>query len=95
MLLYLLRKKIGPFGGRGITLAGGKALIASLPMACGVYWGIRFVDWSVAGHKLLKGAFLGGVVLGAIAIFLVTAYLLHIEEAHAANELFRRRVLKR
>ncbi len=95
MLLYLLRLKIGPFGGRGITLAGAKALLASLPMACAVFWVIHLADWSVVGHKLFKGAVLGGSVLGGGGIFLVVAHLLHIDEAHEAWALFRRKVLKR
>jgi putative peptidoglycan lipid II flippase len=63
-------------------------------MGFGVFWGIRFVDWSIAGHKLLKSVVLGGTVFGAIAIFLVFAYLLRIEEVHEATTLFRRKILK-
>ena len=41
MLLYFLRKKIGPFGGRGIFMAGLKATLASVPMAMLVFWSMR------------------------------------------------------
>ncbi len=95
MLLYLLRKKIGAFGGRGIALAGGKALLASLPMACVVFLIIRHADWAVAGHKLFKGVVLGGAVFVGAGIFLAIAHLLHIDEARDAWALLRRRVLKR
>ncbi len=70
MLLYFLRRKIGRFGGRSIVLAGGKTLIAALPMALVVSLIIRYADWQVQGHKLVKGAILGGAVGGGIAVFL-------------------------
>lgn len=95
MLLYLLRRKIGPFGGRRIALAAGKTLVASLPMALAVSWIIRYADWSVVGHKLVKGCVLGGAVLGGIGLFLVAAHLVHIDEARAAAEMLRRRVTRK
>ncbi|ABQ27422.1 murein biosynthesis integral membrane protein MurJ [Geotalea uraniireducens] len=95
LLLYFLRKKIGPFGGRGIFLAGGKAAVASIPMAFAVYWAMRLADWSQQGHKLVKGGVLGGAVVVGVVIYLVFAHLLRCEEAHEAVMLFRRRVLKR
>lgn len=95
LLLYFLRKKIGPFGGRGILIAGGKAVVASIPMSFAVYWSMRLADWSQQGHKLVKGGVLGGAVGGGVVIYLVFAHLLRCEEAHEALTLFRRRVLKR
>jgi putative peptidoglycan lipid II flippase len=95
LLLYFLRRKIGPFGGRGILIAGGKAAGAAIPMACAVYWAMTLLDWSQAGHKLAKGAVLGGTVGCGVAIYLVFAHLLRCEEVGEAVALFRRKVLKR
>ncbi len=95
MLLYLLRRKVGPFGGRGIALTGCKAVAATVPMGIAVFWVVRCADWSAAGHKLFKGVVLGGGVLGAIILFLASAYLLRIEEVHEAASLVRRRFEKR
>ena len=92
MLLYFLRRKIGRFGGRGIALAGGKTFIAALPMALLVSLVIRSADWSVQGHKLVKGAVLGGAIGGGIAVFLLSAYLLRCEEVKEVFALLRRKM---
>ncbi len=95
LLLYLLRKKIGPFGGRGIFSAGVKAAVASVPMALFVAWSMRLTDWTLGGHKTVKALTLfGGIGAGAV-IFLIVAHLVRCEEAHDAVNLFRRKVLKR
>ncbi len=95
LLLYFLRRKIGPFGGRGILRAGVKAAAASIPMAFAVYWAMQLTDWSQKGHKLAKGGVLVGAVGGGMVVYLVFAHLLRCEEAHEAVALFRRKVLKR
>lgn len=92
MLLHYLRRKIGPFGGRRIFLAGGKTLLASIPMALAVSFGVRMADWSLAGHKLMKGGVLGGTILAGVGIFLAAAHLLHIDEARDVIGLVRRRL---
>jgi putative peptidoglycan lipid II flippase len=95
LLLYLLRKKIGPFGGRGIFLAGAKAALASVPMALFVAWAMRLTDWTLGGHKTVKAlTLLGGIGAGAV-IFLIVAHLVRCEETHDAVDLFRRKVLKK
>ncbi|HEY6837981.1 MAG TPA: murein biosynthesis integral membrane protein MurJ, partial [Geobacteraceae bacterium] len=38
LLVWLLRRKIGPFGGRRVAVTAGKAFVAALPMAAGVAW---------------------------------------------------------
>jgi putative peptidoglycan lipid II flippase len=95
LLLYFLRRKIGPFGGRGILIAGMKAAGAAIPMACAVYWAMTVLDWSQAGHKLAKGTVLLGAVGCGVAIYLVFAHLLRCEEVGEAVALFRKKVLKR
>ncbi len=95
LLVHFLRKKVGPFGGRGVALAGVKALFASLPMVAVVYWAMGLVDWSLSGHKLVKAAALGGAVAAGIGVFLLVAHLLRSEEAGEAIGLFRRKVMKR
>lgn len=91
MLLWLLRRKIGRFGGRGITVAGIKALVASLPMALFVRWVVGMTDWSVNGHKLMKAGVLGAAVGGGIVIFLICAHLCRCEEAHEAAALVKKK----
>lgn len=95
LLLFFLRKKIGRFGGKAITVAGAKAAVASLPMALAVYWVMGFLDWSLPGHKLAKASVMTGAVGAGVLLFLVCAHLLRSEEAGEAVALFRRKVLKR
>jgi putative peptidoglycan lipid II flippase len=94
LLLWFLRKKIGPFGGRAITLSGLKGIAASIPMAAAVYWIMRLIDWSQKGGRVLKGGVLGGAVLAGIAIFLTTAHLLRCEEASDALGLIKKKVFR-
>lgn len=92
LLLYYLRRKIGPFGIAKISLAGVRILLASLPMALAVFWGMGLIDWSRPGEKILKGSVLAGSISVGIAIFLMCAYLLRCEEVGKTIELVRRRL---
>ena len=92
LLVWFLKKKIGPFGGRAIMLSGGKGILASIPMAAAVYWIVRLIDWSQPGEKLLKGGVLGGAVLTGMMIFLVTAHLLRCEETRDVLGLIKKKV---
>ncbi len=94
LLLYFLRRKIGAFGGRRILPAGFRILLASLPMAVAVHWGMGLIDWSVPGEKILKGSVMAGSVAAGVTIFLICAHLLRCEEAGKAMEMIRRRFAK-
>ncbi len=95
MLYLFLKRKIGYFGGRRIALTGGKTLLATIPMIIAAWWGVSQVDWSLAGHKILKGAALGGTILSGIVIFMAGAYLLRIEEVSDATDMLRKRFNRR
>jgi len=92
LLLWFLRRKVGPFGGRSIARSGLKGMAASLPMAAAVYWILRLIDWSRVGGRLLKGGVLGGAVLAGIAVFLGGSCLLGSEEAGDVVRLVRRKL---
>ena len=94
MLLWLLRRKIGSFGGNAIMLTALKSTAASVPMAAAVWYSCSFVDWSQAGHKLLKGSVLGGSILFGSLLYMVTVKLLRSEEALDAVSLLRRKLKK-
>lgn len=95
LLLWFLRKKIGPFGGRAIAVAGMKGVVASVPMAVVVYWIMQLIDWSHAGQRVLKAGVMGGAVLAGITVFLVAAKLLGTEEAADVLKLMKRKVLRK
>jgi putative peptidoglycan lipid II flippase len=95
LLLWFLRRKIGRFGGRAITISGVKAILASIPMAFAVYWIMRLIDWSHAGQRVLKGGVLGGAVLAGMALFLAAAHLLRCEEASDLVGMIRKKIFRR
>lgn len=95
LLLYFLRKKIGPFGGRGIAVAGFKTALASIPMILTVAGIIQLMDWSLPGHKLAKTTHLTLAVFGGIGVFLFCAHLVRCEEARETVRLLRRKVFQR
>jgi len=92
MLLWLLRRKIGSFGGGAIMLTALKSCAASIPMAVTVWYGCSFVDWSQDGHKILKGLVLGGAIICGGAVYFLMAKLLKSEEALEALSMLRRKV---
>jgi len=94
LLLYYLRKKIGPFGGRKIVVSGFKILLATIPMSLVVYLCIQTLDWSIQGQKLLKGGTLALTVCAGIGVFFLFAYLLRCEETERVSELLRRKLKK-
>jgi putative peptidoglycan lipid II flippase len=81
LLLWLLRRKIGPFGGRGILSSGIKSLAASIPMVVVVYYACQWTDWSLAGHKLSKLCVLGGAIGSGVLVYAVLARVLRSNEA--------------
>ncbi len=92
LLLYCLRRKIGPFGGRRIMIAGMKTTAATIPMFIAVWWGVRLIDWSVKGEKLFKASALGAFVAGGILIFLFFSFLFRCEEAREAARIIRGKI---
>ncbi len=95
MLFFLLRKKIGSFGGGKILVSGLKTLTAAVPMGFLVWYGMGFTNWSLDGHKVEKVAVLGGSISLGVLLFILTAHLLRCEEVTEAGALIRRKLLKR
>jgi len=92
LLLYFLRKKIGPFGGRKILFSGLRILLATLPMSLVVYLCMQTIDWSVQGEKFLKAGTLAVAVCAGILVFLLFAHLFRCEETARVSEIIRRRL---
>lgn len=91
LLVWYLRRKIGPFGGRPILATGIKALVASLPMGLLVFWGTGLLDWSITGHKLAKaGILLTTIGAGGGLYFIITLFL-RCDEAHEISRLLKTR----
>ncbi|MFA7060078.1 MAG: murein biosynthesis integral membrane protein MurJ [Pedobacter sp.] len=92
MLLWFLRRKIGPFGGRRIIVSALKSVIAALPMAIVVYYACRLSNWSLSGDKGIKTLVLTGAITAGVAIYAVSARLLCSEDALEATALFRKKM---
>ena len=80
LLLWLLRRKIGSFGGGDIVFSSMKAACASLPMGLIVFYACQLTDWSQSGHKLDKALVLGTAVAAGICIYVLSARLLRSQE---------------
>lgn len=71
-----------------------KSSAASIPMAAAVWYSCSFIDWSQAGHKMLKGSVLGGSIICGSALYILAVKLLRSEEALEAESLLRRKLKK-
>lgn len=92
MLLWFLRRKIGPFGGRRIVVSGLKSLMAAVPMAVVVAYACRFCDWSLPGHKVIKTLALGGAIGAGIVTYAVCVRLLRSGEALEMTSIIKRKM---
>jgi putative peptidoglycan lipid II flippase len=88
LLGYLLRKKIGPFGGSRIFKTLWKSGLASLAMAAVVTVGRNYLTGGGFSRQALEIGILIGV--GA-AVYFAMIYLLGVEELQAGLRLIRRR----
>jgi putative peptidoglycan lipid II flippase len=92
LLLWFLRRKIGPFGGRKVVSCGVKALAASIPMTVVVYYACHWVDWSQSGHKFTKLSVLGGAIGSGVLVYAVVARLLRSDEALEMISIIRKKL---
>ena len=92
LLLWFLRRKIGPFGGRGIIICGIKSLAASIPMIVAVYYACQWTDWSLSGHKLTKLLVLGGAIGSGILVYAAVVRLLRSNEALDMISILRKKL---
>jgi putative peptidoglycan lipid II flippase len=94
LLLFFLRRRLGPFGGRETGTTALKAFLAAIPMTAIVWWGVGLLDWSLPGDKLLKAGVLGGSIGVGVALFIGCALLLRCSEAEDVAAMLRRRLGK-
>jgi len=90
LLFTLLRRRIGPLGGRQLLHAGARVATACVPMAV---WSVAVQQrWDVLERSgtAQKAALLCGEMGVAIALFLMTAAILRCEELRWTLDLIRR-----
>jgi putative peptidoglycan lipid II flippase len=94
LLFFLLRRKIGAFGGLTIAVAGAKSLVAAIPACLAAALIMQQLDWSRTGVKLLKSGVLGLAVLAAVLLYALISLLIKSEEAQEAKRVLSRRFVK-
>jgi len=92
LLLWFLRRKIGPFGGRRIAATAFKSLLASLPLGIVSMYICTLTDWSVTGNAAKKGLVLGLAIAAGMAVYALLMHLLRSEEAQEAVKMIRNKV---
>jgi putative peptidoglycan lipid II flippase len=60
-------------------------------MAMAVYYACRLADWSLTGHKMIKGAVLGGAIVSGVIIYALCARLVRSEEMMEAMAMIKRK----
>jgi len=95
LLLFLLRRRIGPFGGRGLLMVAIKGVAAAIPAAYGAYLVLGMTDWSQGGAKLLKCGVLGCGIAVAVLVYAACSLCLKSAEAGEAYALVRKKLLRR
>ena len=81
LLLWFLRRKIGPFGGRRIMITALKSSIAASFMAIVAYYVSHLTDWSLMGRSPVKVLVLGGAIAAGMTVYALIVRLLRSEEA--------------
>lgn len=92
LLLYLFRRKAGPFGGGTLFLVAVKSSVAAVPAAGVALLLLPLADWSYQGEKLVKGGVLCAAVLAAVVTYALFSLLLRSEEAGEAVALAKRKL---
>ena len=92
-LLYLLRKKTGPFGGRELALSAARVAALAAVMGCACYGLHRFCDARFAANTLVDKLAALGIPLGAGSVlFFGLARLAGLKELEELTEsLWHRR----
>ena len=93
LLIYFLRRKIGPMGLKGLSRTGLQLLLACSAMSIAV-WGAAELSafvFGIAGKlgQLLQVGF--AIAVGVVVYFAVTGWM-HMEEFTLARNLLKRRL---
>lgn len=92
MLLWCLRRRMGPLGLKALAVTSIKALLAAAVMGIVVAVLLRYGAWSLPGHSLEKGAILCAAVAAGVIIYAAGCVMLRIPEASALAGLLRRKL---
>lgn len=94
ILLWLLRRKVGLLGLRGISRTGIKVTLASLPMA-GVAYGLWwYLDRLLGRSNSAQVVVISVVIVMAVGVYIAVAKLLRVEEIDEALGIVKRKFFR-
>lgn len=91
VLLVVLRRRLGPFGGLRVARSAGLALAASLPVALIGWWVSGLTIWSQPGAWILKIALVSAAIAASAGAYALAHTVWKTEEAREVWELLKRR----
>jgi putative peptidoglycan lipid II flippase len=90
-LLVVLRRRLGPFGGRRVVRSAGLAVLASVPVAA-IGWTVSgLAIWEQPDAWLAKIALIAAAISASVAGYALLHAVWKTEEAAAVWDLLRRR----
>jgi putative peptidoglycan lipid II flippase len=89
-LFLFFRRRHGHLGMRGLTGAFTKMTLCAAAMALAAYFTLRFSHFSTIDHVVKQAGVLAAMILFAVAVYLVLAWLLRCEELSEFWSLLRR-----
>lgn len=95
ILLWMIHRQLGPFGGKRVAASLLRAAAASIPMGLLVSWAINQLDWSYSGDRLLKTGAILGVTAGGALVYLLLARIVGAEEMRDALSFLGKRLRRR
>lgn len=94
LILFLLRRKMGPFGFKESFIVGIKSLVASLIMGVFAFYSYNYFISLVPSGKLGLSIALFSSVLLSAGLYFVLTLLFRIEEVHFIVSSFKRKLQK-
>lgn len=91
LLLWLLRRKVGPFLREALFSPMVRSIPACLVMAVLVYFTLGIIDWHLQGNTLFKSAVLSAAVGIGIVSFVGVGLLCRVEQIHQGWNLLKKR----
>jgi putative peptidoglycan lipid II flippase len=94
LLVWALRRKIGPLGLRSVASSLLRIVPATAAMALVVWFALQFAPWGDTGERPLKGLILSAAIIAGIVTYGVGCLLCRVPEATDVYRLFSRKLFR-
>jgi len=92
MLMWCLRRRLGPLGLKQLGITTIKALLAAMAMGMVVVALLRFGTWNLSGHSAVNAVWLSGAIFTGILVYAAGCILLRIPEASTVADLLLKKL---